>query len=223
LQTTVVIPDVFVRSLGNATFDVQLNLDLVPRLKVDEITARLFKLHMQRMKENAGKTDTAAALEAEAMQQSLIAARGFIKSLTQRFDTMLRVARAIVARQSLFLTHGAIAMRPLVLRGIADELGLHESTVSRVTTSKYMNTTQGTFEFKYFFDASLGTNSGNETSGTAVRALIAKLIDVEDKSKPLSDGILTDLLAAQGIACARRTVAKYREVLRIPVAGLRKL
>jgi RNA polymerase sigma-54 factor len=223
LHSTVIVPDVMVRSLSGQNFDVQLNLDLMPRLKVDEITARLFKLHKQREKEKAGKKDPTAAQAAEAMQQSLLEARGFIKSITQRFDTVLRVARAIVARQGQFLVHGAVAMRPLVLRDIADELGLHESTVSRVTTSKYMHTPQGTFEFKYFFDASLGTESGGETSGTAVRALIAQLIGAENKAKPLSDGKLADLLEAQGIECARRTVAKYREAMRIPVASLRRM
>ncbi len=222
LHNAVVVPDVFVRKLANYKFDVQINLDLMPHLKVDEITARLFKLHKQREKEKAGKKDPVAAQAADAMQQSLLEARGFIKSITQRFDTVLRVARAIVARQGQFLTHGAVAMRPLVLRDIADELGLHESTVSRVTTSKYMHTPQGTFEFKYFFDASLGTESGGETSGTAVRALIAQLIRAENKARPLSDGKLADLLEAQGIECARRTVAKYREAMRIPVASLRR-
>jgi RNA polymerase sigma-54 factor len=222
LHNSVIVPDVFVRPRNNATFDVQLNQDLMPRLKVDEITARLLKLHKQRERAKAGKKDPQAALAAEAMQQSLLEARGFIKAIAQRFDTVLRVATAIVARQGQFLMHGAVAMRPLVLRDIADELGLHESTVSRVTTSKYMHTPQGTFEFKYFFDASLGTDSGGETSGTAVRALIAQLIGAENKAKPLSDGKLANLLEAQGIECARRTVAKYREAMRIPVASLRR-
>lgn len=209
-SNSVVIPDVFVRALAKQKFDVQLNTDLMPRLKIDEITARLLKIHKARETKN------------EAMQQSLLEARGFIKAITQRFDTILRVAKAIVARQGQFLTHGAVAMRPLVLRDIAEELGLHESTVSRVTTSKYMHTPQGTFEFKYFFDASLGTDSGGETSGTAVRALISQLIGAENKARPLSDGKLADLLQAQGIECARRTVAKYREAMRIPVASLRR-
>jgi RNA polymerase sigma-54 factor len=222
LHNSVIVPDVFVRPHKNARFDVQLNQDLMPRLKVDEITTRLLKLHKQRERAKAGKKDPQAALAAEAMQQSLLEARGFIKAITQRFDTVLRVAAAIVARQGQFFLHGAVAMRPLVLRDIADELGLHESTVSRVTTSKYMDTPQGTFEFKYFFDASLGTDSGGETSGTAVRALIAQLIAAENKAKPVSDGKLADLLEAQGIECARRTVAKYREAMRIPVASLRR-
>jgi RNA polymerase sigma-54 factor len=216
-NNTVVIPDVFVRAVRavrpgqGLNFITELNTDLMPRLKVDEITARLLKIHKARETKN------------EAMQQALMEARGFIKAISQRFDTVLRVAKAIVARQGQFLMHGAVAMRPLVLRDIADELGLHESTVSRVTTSKYMATPQGTFEFKYFFDASLGTDSGGETSGTAVRALIAQFIAAEKKAKPLSDGKLSDLLAEQGIECARRTVAKYREAMRIPTASLRKV
>jgi RNA polymerase sigma-54 factor len=220
-----VVPDVFVRAekrtggRTSATFSVELNMDLMPRLKVDEITAQLLKLQKAREK---AKTETKNAAT-EVMQQALVEARGFIKSISQRFDTVLRVARAIVARQGQFLQHGAVAMRPLVLRDIADELGLHESTVSRVTTSKYMNTPQGTFEFKYFFDASLGTDSGGETSGTAVRALIGQLIHAENKAKPLSDGKLAEVLAKQGIECARRTVAKYREAMRIPTASLRKM
>ena len=222
---SVVIPDVFVREVRgkngrtSISFTTELNLDLMPRLKVDEITAQLLKL--QKAREKAKTEDKNPATE--QMQLALVEARGFIKSISQRFDTVLRVARAIVARQGQFLQHGAVAMRPLVLRDIADELGLHESTVSRVTTSKYMATPQGTFEFKYFFDASLGTEAGGETSGTAVRALIAQLIAAEKKSKPLSDGKLADLLAAEGIECARRTVAKYREAMRIPTASLRKV
>jgi RNA polymerase sigma-54 factor len=213
LHVTTVVPDVFVRLVvknGKTNYVTELNLDLMPKLKVDEITVQLLKLHKARQSKH------------DAMQQSLVEARGFIKSISQRFDTVLRVARAIVARQGQFLQHGALAMRPLVLRDIADELGLHESTVSRVTTNKYMATPQGTFEFKYFFDAGLATNSGGETSGTAVRALIAQLIAAENKAKPLSDGKIAALLEQQGIACARRTVAKYREALRIPVASLRK-
>jgi RNA polymerase sigma-54 factor len=223
LNNSIIVPDVIVRQLPKAKFDVQLNLDLIPRLKVDEVTARLFKLHKQRERAKAGEKDPQAAATAEAMQQSLLEARGFIKAITQRFDTVLRVAIAIVARQGLFFQHGAVAMRPLVLRDIADELGMHESTISRVTTNKFMHTPQGTFEFKHFFDASLDTDSGGETSGTAVRALIAQLIAAENKHRPLSDGKLASLLESQGIECARRTVAKYREAMRIPVARLRRL
>jgi RNA polymerase sigma-54 factor len=225
VSNSVVVPDVFVRVAKNkgarssVSFTTELNMDLIPRLKVDEITAQLLKL--QKAREKAKTEDKNPATD--VMQQALVEARGFIKSISQRFDTVLRVAKAIVARQGQFLQHGAVAMRPLVLKDIADELGLHESTVSRVTTNKYMATPQGTFEFKYFFDASLGTDSGGETSGTAVRALIAQLIAAEKKEKPLSDGKLADLLAEQGIECARRTVAKYREAMRIPTASLRRV
>jgi RNA polymerase sigma-54 factor len=134
----------------------------------------------------------------------------------------LRVSTAIVERQKNFLTHGELAMRPLVLREIADELGMHESTISRVTTAKYMNTPQGTFELKYFFGSGLGTDSGNAASSTAVRALIKQFVASENLAKPLSDNQISEMLKEQGIDCARRTVAKYREALRIAPANLRK-
>ncbi|MEG2860715.1 MAG: RNA polymerase factor sigma-54, partial [Comamonas sp.] len=139
-----------------------------------------------------------------------------------RFDTILRVSQAIVERQRNFFVHGELAMRPMVLREIADELGLHESTISRVTTAKYMATPQGTFELKYFFGSGLGTETGGSASSTAVKALIKQLLDEESAKKPLSDAKIADLLQAQGIECARRTVAKYREAMRIPPASLRK-
>jgi RNA polymerase sigma-54 factor len=134
----------------------------------------------------------------------------------------LRVSNAIVERQRNFFTHGALAMRPLVLREIADELGLHESTISRVTTAKYMSTPYGTFELKYFFGSGLNTETGGNASSTAVRALIAQFIGAEDRKKPLSDNAIADMLKEQGIECARRTVAKYREALRIAPTNLRK-
>ncbi|HSN34007.1 MAG TPA: RNA polymerase factor sigma-54, partial [Ideonella sp.] len=134
----------------------------------------------------------------------------------------LRVSQAIVERQKSFFTHGAIAMKPLVLREIADELGLHESTISRVTTDKYMATPFGTYELKYFFGSSLSTDAGGNASSTAVRALIKQLVKAEDPAKPLSDSQLAELLEQQGIQVARRTVAKYREALKIAPANLRK-
>jgi len=140
----------------------------------------------------------------------------------QRFDTILRVSKAIVERQKAFFAHGAIAMKPLVLREIAEELGLHESTISRVTTAKYMATPQGTFELKYFFGSSLATEAGGNASSTAVRALIRQLVAAEDARKPLSDHLLSQLLEEQGIQVARRTVAKYREALRIAPAAQRR-
>jgi RNA polymerase sigma-54 factor len=156
------------------------------------------------------------------MQQRLQEARWFIKNIQQRFDTILRVSSAIVERQRNFFMHGELAMRPLVLREIADELGLHESTISRVTTAKYMSTPFGTYELKYFFGSSLGTETGGNASSTAVRALLKQFIAAEEATKPLSDNQLSDLLREQGIECARRTVAKYREALRIAPANLRK-
>ncbi|MDH5339596.1 MAG: RNA polymerase factor sigma-54, partial [Rubrivivax sp.] len=132
------------------------------------------------------------------------------------------VSKAIVERQKTFFTHGAIAMKPLVLREIADELGLHESTISRVTTAKYMATPHGTFELKYFFGSSLNTDAGGNASSTAVRALIQQLVAAESPGKPLSDSQLSQMLEEQGIQVARRTVAKYREALKIAPASLRK-
>ena len=144
--------------------------------------------------------------------------------MQQRFDTILRTAAVIVRHQHEFLLRGALAMKPSVLKGVADELGRHESTISRVTTAKYLATPQGTFEMKYFFSSSLGSNQGEgDASSTAVRAHIQRMVDAEDKRKPISDGKLADALAGLGIDCARRTVAKYREQLRIPAVSERRL
>ncbi|MBU3738133.1 MAG: RNA polymerase factor sigma-54, partial [Rhodoferax sp.] len=157
-----------------------------------------------------------------ALQQRLQEARWFIKNIQQRFDTILRVSGAIVEHQKGFFQHGELAMRPLVLREIADELGLHESTISRVTTAKYMATPFGTYELKYFFGSGLGTDSGASASSTAVRALIRQFVAAESPRKPLSDNQIAEMLKEQGIDCARRTVAKYREALRIAPASLRR-
>ena len=145
-----------------------------------------------------------------------------IKNVQQRFDTILRVAQAIIDRQKQFFDYGEVAMRPLVLREIADILGLHESTVSRVTTQKYMATPRGIFELKYFFGSHVATESGGACSATAIRALIKQLVGAENPKKPLSDSQLADVLGQQGIVVARRTVAKYRESLNIPPVKLRK-
>jgi RNA polymerase sigma-54 factor len=148
--------------------------------------------------------------------------RDLIKNMRQRFDTILRVAQAIVERQRNFFSHGEVAMKPLVLREIADTLGLHESTISRVTTQKYMLTPHGMFELKYFFGSHVATEAGGEASSTAIRALIKQLIGAEDTKNPFSDSKITDMLAEQGMVVARRTVAKYREALKIPPVNLRK-
>jgi RNA polymerase sigma-54 factor len=205
------VPDVLVigtRKGGEPQFRVQLNPDVMPKLRVHDIYANALK---------GGKGEAHLGL-----QQRLQEARWFIKNIQQRFDTILRVSTAIVERQRNFFIHGELAMRPLVLREIADELGLHESTISRVTTAKYMTTPMGTFELKYFFGSGLGTDSGSAASSTAVRALIKQLVAAENPNKPLSDNQLSEMLKEQGIDCARRTVAKYREALKIAPANLRK-
>ncbi|MBA4194993.1 MAG: RNA polymerase factor sigma-54, partial [Comamonadaceae bacterium] len=194
-------------------FKVSLNPEVMPRLRVHDVYAGA-------LRQNRGARDGDGGHA--AMQQRLQEARWFIKNIQQRFDTILRVSSAIVERQRNFFMHGELAMRPLVLREIADELGLHESTISRVTTAKYMSTPFGTYELKYFFGSSLGTETGGNASSTAVRALLKQFIASEEPGKPLSDNQLSDLLREQGIECARRTVAKYREALRIAPANLRK-
>jgi RNA polymerase sigma-54 factor len=156
------------------------------------------------------------------MSAQLQEAKWLIKNMRQRFDTILRVSQAIVERQRNFFSHGAVAMRPLVLREIADTLGLHESTISRVTTQKYMLTPHGMFELKYFFGSHVATEAGGEASSTAIRALIAQLTGAEDPKNPLSDSKIAEMLGEQGMVIARRTVAKYREALKIPPVSLRK-
>lgn len=209
VERNVVVPDVIVERAGRG-FKVSLNPEVMPRLRVHDVYAGA-------LRQNRGGDGGHAA-----MQQRLQEARWFIKNIQQRFDTILRVSSAIVERQRNFFMHGELAMRPLVLREIADELGLHESTISRVTTAKYMATPFGTYELKYFFGSSLGTETGGNASSTAVRALLKQFIASEEPGKPLSDNQLSDLLREQGIECARRTVAKYREALRIAPANLRK-
>ena len=176
----------------------------------------MLRQHRSNNRGNNG-ADGGAGLSARLQE-----ARWFVKNIMQRFDTIQRVSQAIVERQKGFLTHGEIAMKPLVLREIADELGLHESTISRVTTAKYLASPMGTFELKYFFGSSLNTESGGNASSTAVRALIKQFVASENPKKPLSDNQISDMLKEQGIECARRTVAKYREGLKIAPASLRK-
>ena len=212
VERNVVVPDVIVSMVGGGSqprFRVQLNPDVMPRLRVHDIYANALR---------GGK----GGENHQALVQRLQEARWFIKNIQQRFDTILRVSQAIVERQKNFFVHGELAMRPMVQRELADELGVHESTISRVTTAKYMATPQGTFELKYFFGSALGTETGGNASSTAVRALIKQFIAAESATKPLSDNQLADMLKEQGIDCARRTVAKYREAMRIPVASLRK-
>jgi len=207
VQRNIVVPDVLV-SATEQGFLVRLNPEVMPRLRVQEVYASALRGHKGEA--------------VQGMQQRLQEARWFIKNIQQRFDTILRVSSAIVERQRRFFQQGELAMRPLVLREIADELGLHESTISRVTSAKYMATPFGTYELKYFFGSGLGTETGINASSTAVRALIRQLVAAEDPKKPLSDSQIADQLKVQGIECARRTVAKYREALRIAPTHLRK-
>ena len=200
-----VVPDVIVRRAKNG-WQVALNPEVMPKLRVNSLYANLLK---------QGKSEN-------QMGAQLQEAKWLIKNMRQRFDTILRVAEAIVERQRNFFSHGAVAMRPLVLREIADTLGLHESTISRVTTQKYMLTPHGMFELKYFFGSHVATEAGGEASSTAIRALIAQLTGAEDPRNPLSDSKIAEMLGEQGMVIARRTVAKYREALKIPPVSLRK-
>jgi RNA polymerase sigma-54 factor len=200
-----VVPDVIVRR-AKSGFAVTLNPEVMPRLRVNSVYASLLK---------QGKSESQLGAQLQE-------AKWLIKNMRQRFDTILRVSQAIVERQKNFFSHGAVAMRPLVLREIADTLGLHESTISRVTTQKFMLTPHGMFELKYFFGSHVATEAGGEASSTAIRALIAQLTGAEDPKNPLSDSKIAEMLGEQGMVIARRTVAKYREALKIPPVSLRK-
>ncbi len=185
-----------------------LNDSVIPKLKINQVYAGILKRNRDS--------------SSQYLQSQMQEAKWMIKNIQQRFSTILRVSQAIVDRQRNFLEYGEVAMRPLVLREIADELGLHESTISRVTTNKFMLTPRGIFELKYFFGSSVSTEAGGTCSATAIRALIKKMVDEEDSKKPFSDNQITDLLQKQGIVVARRTIAKYRESLNIAPANLRK-
>lgn len=185
-----------------------LNDEVVPKLRINQLYANILKRNR----------DSSSQYLMSQMQE----AKWMIKNIQQRFSTILRVSQAIVDRQRNFIEHGEIAMRPLVLREIADELELHESTISRVTTRKYMLTPRGVYELKYFFGSHVATESGGACSATAIRALIKQMIGEENSKKPLSDNQITDVLSKQGIVVARRTIAKYRESLQIPAANQRK-
>jgi RNA polymerase sigma-54 factor len=185
-----------------------LNDGVVPKLRINQMYADILK----RNRENSS----------QYLQTQMQEAKWMIKNIQQRFSTILRVSQAIVDRQRNFFEHGEIAMRPLVLREIAEELELHESTISRVTTHKYMLTPRGVFELKYFFGSHVATDAGGECSATAIRALIKQMVAEENIKKPLSDSQFSEILAKQGIVVARRTIAKYRESLNIPPANLRK-
>jgi RNA polymerase sigma-54 factor len=203
-----VVPDVYVRRKAGS-WQVELNPDSVPHLRVNSYYAAMIR----RADNSTDNTSLRAHLQE---------ARWFIKSLQSRSQTLLRVATAIVERQRAFLEHGDVAMKPLVLHDIAEVLGMHESTISRVTTRKYMHTPRGIFELKYFFSSHLNTDAGGAASSTAIRAVIKKLIAAEDHQSPMSDSKIAGVLTEQGIQVARRTVAKYREGMAIPPSNERK-
>lgn len=206
-DTHYVIPDVIVRKI-KGKWTAALNPEAMPRLRINRMYADILQRHRG-----------SATLQLAGQLQE---ARWLIKNVQQRFDTILRVSQAIVERQQHFFEHGEVAMRPLVLREIAEAVGLHESTVSRVTTQKYLFTPRGTYGLKHFFGSHVATETGGACSATAIRALIKQLIGAEKSRKPLSDSQLTEILSRQGIVVARRTVAKYRESLQIPAVSLRK-
>lgn len=207
-NTRYVEPDVFVIK-HQGRWRVELNPEITPKLRVNAEYAG-----MVRRADNSSDNNT--------LKTHLQEAKWFIKSLQSRNDTLLRVAGKIVEIQQNFFEYGDEAMKPLVLKEIAEQLDLHESTISRVTTQKYMHTPRGTLEFKYFFSSHVSTSAGGEASATAIRALIKKLISAEKQNKPLSDNKIATILADQGIKVARRTVAKYREGMAIPPSNERK-
>ena len=202
-------PDVFIKLNAKGKWVVHSNQAIKPRLTLNQEYSRI-------LKENNAKKNNLA------LHQKMLEARWLIKNIEQREETILKVAEAIVERQQNFFLQGNIAMKPLVLREIAAAIGMHESTISRVTNNKYLACPAGIFEFKYFFSAQLSSEKGQAVSATAVQSLIKQIILDETPKKPISDNQITNLLASQGFVVARRTVAKYRELLRIPPAHLRK-
>jgi RNA polymerase sigma-54 factor len=203
-----ITPDVYVKKV-KGRWRVGLNPELMPQLRVNSSYAGMIR--------RADNSEDNVSLKAHLQE-----ARWFIKSLQSRSETLLRVATCIVERQRAFLEYGEEAMKPMILHDVAEALGMHESTISRVTTRKYMHTPRGIFELKYFFSSHLSTSHGGEASSTAIRAFIKKLIGAEVPLKPLSDSKISSLLLEQGIKVARRTVAKYREAMAIPPSNERK-
>jgi len=203
-----VVPDVIVKMINNR-WHVELNSQVQKKLKINDVYTSMPK-------------ETLNGEASKYISENLQEAKWFIKSLHNRYDTLKRVATAIVEKQSAFLEHGEQALKPMVLQNIATELELHESTISRATSQKYMLTPLGVYELKYFFSSSLSTEDGSSVSSTAIRSIIRKLIDEEPKNKPISDNKIAMSLEEQGFKVARRTVAKYREGMNIPSSSQRK-
>ncbi|MCH8264361.1 MAG: RNA polymerase factor sigma-54 [Proteobacteria bacterium] len=208
--TSYIIPDVIVtKQADTGKWKIELNPDTAPKIRINDSYASLVK-----------RADS--SVENNYLKDNLQEARWFIKSLQSRNETLMKVSTRIVEHQRGFLEYGEEAMKPLVLHDIAEAVGMHESTISRVTTQKYMHTPRGIFELKYFFSSHVSTKGGGECSSTAIRAIIKKLIAAENGRKPLSDSKITQLLDEKGINVARRTIAKYRESLSIPPSNERK-
>jgi len=207
-QASYVVPDIIVKKI-RGVWRADLNSDVSPNLRINR--------HYEKM---IHRGDSSA--DNRYLQDQLQQARWFIKSLNSRNETLLKVARTIVDRQRAFFDHGAEAMKPLVLHDVAETVSMHESTISRVTTSKYMLTPRGIFELKYFFSSHVSTADGGTCSATAIRSIIKKLVECETPTKPISDSTIADILSEQGINVARRTVAKYRESMNIPPSNQRK-
>jgi len=207
-QASYVVPDIIVKKI-RGVWRADLNQDVSPNLRINR--------HYEKM---IHRGDSSA--DNRYLQDQLQQARWFIKSLNSRNETLLKVARTIVDRQRAFFDHGAEAMKPLVLHDVAETVSMHESTISRVTTSKYMLTPRGIFELKYFFSSHVSTADGGTCSATAIRSIIKKLVECETPTKPISDSTIAEILSEQGINVARRTVAKYRESMSIPPSNQRK-
>ncbi|QHE85408.1 RNA polymerase factor sigma-54 [Hydrogenophaga sp. BPS33] len=209
-RTGYIVPDVIVKK-DRGNWSVLLNAAIVPKVRVNEVYAQLFQRH--RCANNADNADMSAHLQEARWTQ---------RNVEQRFSTILDVAQAIVRRQRHFFEYGAMAMKPLGLREIADEVGIHESTVSRVTNNKYMATPSGVFELKHFFSRAMVSANGKACSGTAIRGLVQDIIEAESPEQPLSDAEITRQLARQGLTVARRTVTKYRQMLKIDAVDRRR-
>ena len=208
MEPEYIVPDVFFFK-NSDTWCVELNKDAIPKMRINSLYASMVKSATNTRYNNY-------------MRENLQEARWFLKSLQSRHETLLKVARSIISRQHAFFDYGEEAMKPMVLRSVAEEVEMHESTISRVTTRKYMHTPRGIYEFKYFFSSHVSTETGGECSATAIRAIIKKLVAAENPVKPLSDSKMATILAEQGIKVARRTIAKYREAMSIAPSNERK-
>lgn len=228
-DTDYITPDIYVKKV-KGKWKISLNGDTLANLQVNDYYASMLESNKRETGKDSAEKNKKKAIPSPQKKEAtnyikdnLQQAKWFIKSLENRNTTIVNVAHAIIERQLAFLQYGDEAMKPMILRDLADQLGLHESTISRVTTRKYMHTPRGVYEFKYFFSSHVNTDTGGECSATAIRAMIKKLIAEEEPSKPLSDNKLTNLLKERGIKVARRTVAKYREALSIPSSHDRKV